>query len=172
MLKKIIDCAFAGAVILSLCLALVFTAVPVQAASIDLSPILAPVLDVLFPMFGVVLLYFAKRALSAFEDRTNIQLDDQLKGRLNEALMNGVMYGKSKIKEKYSNRPLTIETQNEIVGQAVSYAVKAVPVAIDYFGLTPGRIIELAEARLQQDLNGDGLIGAVKISQSQTNRIS
>ncbi|MGH0003971.1 hypothetical protein ACQU0X_28185 [Pseudovibrio ascidiaceicola] len=160
MLKKIIDCAFAGVATLSLCLALAFIPVPAQAAAIDLSPVLAPVLDIVFPVFGVVLLFFARRALSLFEERTNIQLDDQLKARFNEALLNGVMFGKSKIKEKYSNKPLTVETQNEIVGHAVNYAVKAVPGAIDYFGLSTGRIIELAEARLQQDLNGDGLIGS------------
>ncbi|MGH0003183.1 hypothetical protein ACQU0X_24195 [Pseudovibrio ascidiaceicola] len=162
MLKKIVNCAFVGAVTLSLCLAFAFAPTPAQAAAIDLSPILAPVLDIVFPVFGVVLIYLAKRTLNAFEDRTNIQLDNQLKERLNEALMNGVMFGKSKIKEKYSSRSLTIDTQNEIVGHAVNYAAKAVPGAIEYFGLTTGRIIELAEARLQQDLNGDGRIGAVK----------
>ncbi|GHB34172.1 hypothetical protein GCM10007094_24070 [Pseudovibrio japonicus] len=162
MLKKIMTYALLALVTVSLCLAFAIVPSSAQAAEIDLSPILTPVLDVLFPVLGVVLLYFAKRAMNAFEERTNIKLDDQLKERLNEALMNGVMFGKSKVSERVLNRAPTVEVKNEIVGHAVTYALKAVPQAVDYFDLSYERVTELIEARLQQDLNGDGHIGALK----------
>ncbi len=166
MLRNLFNCALAGAVMLSVCFAFVLTPVAAQAATIDLSPLLTSVLDIVFPVVGVVLLYFVRRALNAFEERTNIQLDAQLKERLNEALMNGVRYGRSRVEQKYSTRSLTIEAKNELIAHAASYAVKAVPAAIDYFKLSSERLTELLEARLQQDLNGDGVIGVVKDDKS------
>lgn len=150
---------------MALAFALVFLAafiVPAAAAGetvVDFSPLLPGLIEGVLLALGGALVWLARRGLQLLEDRTNIQLDEQMKKRVDDAIFYAVDFARARVPEA-SSWPVQVDVRNALVATAANYALAAVPAALDYFGVTRERLSDMIEARLAIDLNGDGLIGA------------
>ncbi|MCY1707743.1 inadl protein [Pannonibacter sp. SL95] len=125
---------------------------------VDLSPMAAPVIEIGLTLLVGALLWLLRRAIAVFEDRADMQLDEQMRARLQDALFYAVDFARSKV-GRVTAGPLTVDLRNEMVAEAARYAMAAVPQALTYFGIDRGRLVEMIEARLGADLNGDGVVG-------------
>ncbi|MCY1704471.1 inadl protein [Pannonibacter sp. SL95] len=125
---------------------------------VDLSPMAAPVIEIGLTLLAGALLWLLRRAIAVFEDRADMQLDEQMRARLQDALFYAVDFARSKV-GRVTAGPLTVDLRNEMVAEAARYAMAAVPQALTYFGIDRGRLVEMIEARLGADLNGDGVVG-------------
>ncbi|MFN4124418.1 inadl protein [Pannonibacter indicus] len=149
---------------MALAFALVFLAafiVPASAASetvVDFSPLLPGLIEGVLLALGGALVWLGRRGLQLLEDKTNIQLDEQMKKRVDDAIFYAVDFARARVPEA-SSWPVQVDVRNALVATAANYALAAVPAALDYFGVTRERLEDMIEARLAIDLNGDGLIG-------------
>lgn len=124
---------------------------------VDLSPMAAPVIEIGLTLLAGGLLWLLRRAIAVFEDRADMQLDEQMRARLQDALFYAVDFARAKVAGAAG--PLTVDLRNELVAEAARYAMAAVPGALTYFGIDRARLVEMIEARLGADLNGDGVVG-------------
>ncbi|WP_186415426.1 inadl protein [Pannonibacter sp. P2PFMT1] len=154
---------------MALAFALVFLTafiVPASAASetvVDFSPLLPGLIEGVLLALGGALVWLGRRGLQLLEDRTNIQLDEQMKTRVDDAIFYAVDFARARVPEA-SSWPVQVDVRNALVATAANYALAAVPAALDYFGVTRERLEDMIEARLAIDLNGDGLIGVRRVS--------
>lgn len=148
--------------------ALVFLAafiVPASAAEtvVDFSPLLPGLIEGVLLALAGALVWLGRRGLQLLEDKTNIQLDEQMKKRVDDAIFYAVDFARARVPEA-SSWPVQVDVRNAMVATAANYALAAVPAALEYFGVTRERLEDMIEARLAIDLNGDGLIGARRLS--------
>lgn len=125
---------------------------------VDLSPMAAPVIEIGLTLLAGALLWLLRKAIAVFEDRADMQLDEQMRARLQDALFYAVDFARAKVAGAAAG-PLTVDVKNELVAEAARYAMAAVPQALTYFGINRARLVEMIEARLGTDLNGDGVVG-------------
>lgn len=125
---------------------------------VDLSPMAAPVIEIGLTLLAGALLWLLRRAIAVFEDRADMQLDEQMRARLQDALFYAVDFARAKVASAAAG-PLTVDVKSQLVAEAARYAMAAVPQALTYFGIDRGRLVEMIEARLGADLNGDGVVG-------------
>lgn len=145
---------------LALCAGLMMLGFNPAAASsvVDLSPVAAPVIEIGLTLLAGGLLWLLRRAIAVFEDRADMQLDEQMRARLQDALFYAVDFARAKVSGAASG-PLAVDVKNELVAEAARYAVAAVPQALAYFGIDRARLVEMIEARLGADIDGDGVVG-------------
>lgn len=135
--------------------------VPASAAGetmVDFSPLLPGLIEGVLLALGGALVWLGRRGLQLLEDKTNIQLDEQMKKRVDDAIFYAVDFARARVPEA-SSWPVQVDVRNAMVATASNYALAAVPAALEYFGVTRERLEDMIEARLAIDLNGDGLIG-------------
>lgn len=122
---------------------------------VDISGLLGPVVEFVFMAIGAGVLWLGRKALGEMEAKTNIQLDEQMKHRVDDALLKAVNFGKSRASD-FVKRGVKIDVRNEIIANAVNYAQAAIPGTLEYFGITRDRLIDMIEARVGFDIDGDG----------------
>jgi hypothetical protein len=130
--------------------------------TVDLSGAIGPVLEGVFAIVAAALVWLARKGIGVFEDKINIELDEQMKDRIEAAIIWGVEYGHKKAQRLTASHSV-IDVQNETIAQAVSYVIKSVPDSLNYFGITEDRLRDMIEARMGVDLDGDGDIAGVPV---------
>ena len=111
--------------------------------SIDLSPILSTVVQILF---GLVLT-IGTWALGKLATRLGLEADDKVRGYLETALQSGVAFAREKALlagQDFSR----IEVRNQAVATAANYVISRVPDAVTKFGITDESLNKMIQARL------------------------
>lgn len=126
---------------------------------VDLSPLMENTVNTIFAIIGIFVVFVSRKLVTAFQDRTNIALDEQMKARIDDALAKALAYGRAIASDKLSGR-VEVDLKSEILARAAEYALQAVPDTLRYFGVTEKRLMQMLEARLHMDLNGDGAVGS------------
>ncbi|WP_420411588.1 inadl protein [Roseibium sp.] len=140
-------------------IALVLFPLPAFAqTTVDFSPVIEQVIGGVFSVVGVAAVWLLNKALDAFKERTGIELDDQYARRLDGALWNAINYGQVKAQETLAKHG-KIDIRNELLANAINYAMESVPDALKHFDISQDRLLDMLEARLGMDLDGDGAIG-------------
>ncbi len=127
--------------------------------TVDLSGTLGRVLDILLTGLAAVALWLGRKGIDALQERTGLELDEQLKNRIDEALFRALHYGKAKTLAAVEGRSITVDVKSELLAHALDYAQEAVPQALEYFGVDRARLLNMLEARLGVDLDHDGDVG-------------
>ena len=79
-----------------------------------------------------------------------MDIEDSMRGYMNDAAVNGLEFAKNIVMDKTKNIE-NPDVKNEIVAMAVKYVVARVPDALEYFGLDDdAKIHEFITARLPQ----------------------
>lgn len=113
---------------------------------IDFTPLISVVIEIA----ASLLMIFAILAVRALQRKFNIEADEKMNGRINEAIERAIDFAEAKLKEK--GKGVVVDTKHEAVAEAVNYVIAGVPKAIGHFGLTPERIAEMVEARFKDKL--------------------
>lgn len=111
---------------------------------IDFGPILV---DAVIPMLAAVLMALGGWAIRWAGRRLKLAADAEIRVYLEQALERGVAYGAGKAAALAAGRA-RIEVRNAAVAEGAQYVVNAVPDALRHFGITPGRLERMLEARL------------------------
>ncbi|NBN63093.1 inadl protein [Pannonibacter tanglangensis] len=145
---------------LALCAGLMMLALNRASAStvVDLSPVAVPLIEIGITLLGAALLWLLRRLIGVIEQRTGMQLDEQMRRRLQDALYYAVEYARARVAGAASG-PVTVDVRSAMAAEAARYAMQAVPQALSHFGIDRARLIEMIEARLGTDINGDGVVG-------------
>jgi hypothetical protein len=77
---------------------------------------------------------------------TGIALDQSSRDALHKALETGINLGLSKVEPMAGK--LSVDTKNETIATALTYAETSVPGAIEHFGLTPDALRTMLAAKL------------------------
>ncbi|MCX2722629.1 inadl protein [Roseibium salinum] len=145
---------FAFAALMALCI--LPTAAYAADTTVDLTILTGNVLELVLTGLSAVALWLVRKGIDALRERTGLELDDQLKSRIDDALFQALQYGKSKVLTALQEQTLTVDVRNEVVKHAIDYAQASVPGALDYFDISPARLVDMLEARLGLDLDLDG----------------
>ncbi|NBN78667.1 inadl protein [Microvirga tunisiensis] len=145
---------------LALCAGLMMLALNRASAStvVDLSPVAVPLIEIGITLLGAALLWLLRRLIGVIEQRAGMQLDEQMRRRLQDALYYAVEYARARVAGAASG-PVTVDLRSAMAAEAARYAMQAVPQALSHFGIDRPRLIEMIEARLGADINGDGVVG-------------
>jgi hypothetical protein len=84
--------------------------------------------------------------LDAHTKLANKQTDDTLRNAIQSAAYNGANYVINKAKMNAPNEVVTVNSQH--IADAVNYVMRAVPEALDHFGMTPQRVADLVVSYL------------------------
>ena len=112
-----------------------------------------PLIDVVIEILASLVLIVGMLAVRALKKKFDIEVDEKMNARINEALERGVEFAKVKLKERGDR--LGLSTKDAVVAEAANYVIAGVPNALTHFGLTPARIAEMVEARLSDKFKVD-----------------
>lgn len=113
-----------------------------------------PTLSVILQGLAGVLLAVGTWAVKLLADKLGLEKDDKVRQYLNDAIKNGVEFGKKKAKEELSDADWTrIETKNVLLAHAAGYVLSKVPDAVKRFKLTEDDIKDLIYSRIDGDPN-------------------
>lgn len=109
---------------------------------VELAPLTGHLVEIVIAVVTVVIGF----AANAFRKKLKIEQGGALDDILDKAIQYGIHYANAKLEEK--GKSLTFETKSEFLADAVEYVVKGAPNALNHFGITPERVAEMVEARL------------------------
>ena len=115
--------------------------------TVELSPLWDFVFNLLYAVIPVLLTGVVTIATQKW---IKIKLDDSSRAALEGALQKGASWALGKAREATTN--IDINTKNQTVALAANYVVAATPGALARFGVTPDRLRELVEARVNEIL--------------------
>ncbi|MCV0426192.1 MAG: hypothetical protein K5905_12015 [Roseibium sp.] len=150
--------ALAAGALACLTMALFASAPAVAAPAIDTLIDLSPVLDLVMPLVVPVVVGIGGFVLTKVMRLIGLELDAKHRMAVDQALERAIGYGASKVGERFDINP-QIDVKNELVAIAAQYAMEHIPGALKHFGITQDKLVVMIEARLNVDLNGDGLVG-------------
>lgn len=125
---------------------------------VDLTPLADYLVEIIFGGLIAVVSWLVAKAVKAFEGWTGIQFEVTTRKYLDDAIYNGIAYGRTKLKSLTDRKLSDVEIDNHLVAQAVAYVAAKVPDALAYFEIDEDSLKELVEARL-----GHGLLPASDI---------
>ena len=148
-----------------------------ESSTIDLWPILEPVLVALGVALSTVLTWGVGRILSRLGQKFDIELDAGHRETLERAINRAVEFGTDKVRESVSTKT-RFETRSQIVATAFGYLAPKVPDALKRFGIDvnsvegraaladliesrlPGYQVEMATGRALSEQEFDGTFGS------------
>ncbi|NBN62769.1 inadl protein [Pannonibacter tanglangensis] len=148
----------APALIALLLIALVPHPALASETSVDLGGLLPSLIETLALVVSGVAVWAVRRFLAEMEQRTNIQIDDQLKARIDDAMRRAIDYGTAKAMHA-AKSGVQVDVRSKALAEATNYVIEAVPTALEYFGIDRAGVTRRLEARLGLDLDGDGRVG-------------
>ncbi len=125
---------------------------------LDLSGVFGWALSFAVMLIGGATSWALKMAASYLKAKTGIELDDNTRKYLNDAIQKGLQYGANRV-ERLLHEHSKIDVKRELIATASRYVLEAVPDALEKFDITEERLVNMIEARLNYDLDGDGDIG-------------
>lgn len=137
--------------------ALIAFSLPVAAADGDLqlfSIDISPIMDLVLQLLGVALLGLGTWAINWITQKFKLSADSEVRKTLQDALANGVAYATNKLHAE-GLKVSTIETRYKIVAEAANYVSKRTPDALAYFKISPESLHDLITARLPTPITGD-----------------
>lgn len=115
---------------------------------------LLPLIEIAISFAVVALGTVGSFVLTKVASRFNVEIDDNMNKRINEA----IEFGLKNALEKVGKERFTVSHKNEIVTAAANYAIQGVPKALNHFGIDEARVRELVEARLSGQLPADPVV--------------
>jgi hypothetical protein len=106
----------------------------------------APIIEVVLGLLAAAVLTAGTYAIKKVADKFGIDVEGALASRLQDGLYFAVEFAQQRLAEK--GKKYTIETERELVADAVNYIINSFPDTIAALGITEARLIELIEARL------------------------
>lgn len=122
---------------------------------VDVSSLIEPVVTGVFTVLGAAVIWVARQGISVLEERTGLELDQQYADRLDDALFRAINFGQNKALDALRTHG-QVNFRNELVAGAARYTMSTVPDVLKYFEIDQGRLMDMIEARLDIDLDGDG----------------
>ena len=115
---------------------------------VDFGPLANLALEYVAPALGSILLGLGAWVLAAIRKKTGWQIDAAAGAILDRALEQAVNYAVVRLQD-HKIGGIPIDTKSEAVATALGYAQRSIPDAVAHFGITPDRLEEMVEARLQ-----------------------
>ncbi len=141
-------------------MALVLFPLPALAqTTVNLLPIFEPVLSAVATTIGLAAVWLLNKAIDAFRARVGIELEDQHRVALQEAILYGVSYGENKALAVLRKHGSAVDFKTELMAAAAEYIASAVPEAIEYFEISEKRLVEMIESRVGVDIDGNVSVG-------------
>jgi hypothetical protein len=109
---------------------------------IDFTEVITYVLQLIAAGVGAFIMIAAKNLAAKF----GVEVDEKQNAKLNEAIERALGFANEKLTQ--NGKKLTFETENEFIANAANYVVSGVPKAMQHFGLTRERVVELVESRI------------------------
>ena len=116
-----------------------------------------PFLDYAISLLAIVITAVVGVVGKRLNDRFKLEIEYRNREVLQEALANSVSFAINRARAMYKNNP-PIKIRNKVVATAFEYVIKAVPDALNSFGINPSteegqkRVLELVETRLDTRL--------------------
>ena len=104
----------------------------------------SPLVEWLFTFVGLALTALLGLASRYIAKKTGVEVDLKNNAIINEAIERGMTYARTKIADNS-----TMETKNDMVALAASYAIAGAPKALKYFDIDPPRLAEMIFARFE-----------------------
>lgn len=114
------------------------------ATTIDLAPVIEPILQVAGVLLAGVLMWGAKKGADFFK----IKLSDSHRAVLQDAIDRGVSFGVGKAKKQLEGG-VRIDVKHEAVAMAANYVLARTPDALNHFGVTRESLVEMVMSRLE-----------------------
>lgn len=143
------------------CLALcAFTTVTpaFAAAPTDTVVNFGPLLELIKPVALAGLAAAGGYVLTRVLRLVGVQLDAGHRAAIEQGLERAIGYAANKVPDIVKVEP-TLDVKSVLIAEAANYALEHIPDALSHFGITPERLNDMIEARLNVDLDGDGDIG-------------
>jgi hypothetical protein len=147
---KLYRLAAGGALLLAL-----FAAVaprPAAAASVDLAPVVAPLVELAGAVISLIAVPAFWKLWSWLASKAHLEglkIDDQMRAVINQELMKAIGAGLAKVDGAIAGKPMPVDVKNRVINAAMKRAMQAVPDALDHFGLNdPKPLAAMIEARL------------------------
>jgi hypothetical protein len=109
---------------------------------IDFTEVVTYILSLVAAGVGTMLMIAFKNLAAKF----GVEVDEKQNAKLNEAIERALGFANEKLTQ--NGKKLTFETENEFIANAANYVVSGVPKAMQHFGLTRERVVELVESRI------------------------
>lgn len=109
---------------------------------------LMPVFEVLIGFLIAALTAFGAYALKKLGDKFGVDAESALADRLQDGLDWAIEFAEQRLHEQ--GKKYTIETERELVANAVNYVIDKFPVILAHFGITEEGLVERIEARLNR----------------------
>lgn len=122
-------------------------AVPDPSYSANIEEGVGAVITIFFTVITGLVTYLVSKAISLFERKTGIHIDDSTRAYLDKAIEAGIELGKVKI-TKYTEGYNDVQLRSQIAAETLTYVSDMVPDAIAHFGLTPEKLKALIDSRL------------------------
>lgn len=120
------------------------TAVPSSQTIVDVSSLVTTALQMIALPIGTFLVWGFWKAVGLL----GLKIDDSVRDVIDQGLEKAIGYGIARVQATVAGKPITIDTKNAIVAQAVNFATTHLPDALSHFGVTPAMLNDMLEARL------------------------
>jgi len=111
---------------------------------IDFTPLIEYGITFIVAILGVV----GTWALAKIKDKFKIDAESELSYRLDTIVWNAIDFAEQRLHR--DGKTYTRETENELIANAANYVVNSAPEILGFFGITPERLAEIIEARLNR----------------------
>lgn len=115
--------------------------------ALHIQDLLQTIIGIVFGAIAGLLAWGVGSVISLVRKKTGLEIDDNIRSYLETALQNGLNWAQLKVLEEAKDIK-DPEVKSELLADAANYVLDKVPDAVDHFGLTPDRMLELIEARL------------------------
>lgn len=116
---------------------------------LDLSPILADMLNLLAVAITTAATYGVWLASRWIKQRAGIELDDVHRANINTAIENGIFWATARVNELLEPGASEIAIKNEMAHQMAEYVTARVPDALKNFGIDEAGTRQLVLSRLE-----------------------
>lgn len=114
------------------------------ATTVDLAPVIEPLLQAAGVLLAGVLMWAAKRGADYFK----VQLTADHRAVLQDAIDRGVSFGVGKAKKQLEGG-VRIDVKHEAAAMAANYVLARTPDALKHFGVTRESLVEMVMSRLE-----------------------
>lgn len=135
-----------------LCIAVLIpsAAFAAEGYALHIQDVLQAIIGAVFSILGVVATAAIGVMAHRIDKKTGIEIDDNTRQYLNNALQNGLKYAENKARSAAENIEDPV-IKNKVVADAANYVTQNVPDALAHFGVTPDQLGDLLVARLTQE---------------------
>ena len=124
------------------------TPVAVSSTVVDFGPFAQAAVDLLAPVALAVLTGLGGWALNVFRKKTGWEIDAKAGQIVDQALERAVGLALARFRDRTAGG-IPIDLKSDAIAAAARYAQERIPDSLRHFGITPGALTEMVEARLE-----------------------